>query len=589
VWVGEGTESAWLSPNSGFRAFFLDRIRKLARLPIDALWIDVPLYHETGSEWADASKPAVQAYRSWASARRIADASLPGAVDPADQRFLDWVRFRHENLAAYVADIQRAARAVKPSLFSIGEVYPMDYMDAMTTGLDATFLAHLPGLAFAWEIDAVSNRDGMKYASIRDMHSQIAMLKWGAAVGRGWPGVGFSYGKRETDAALVMGAVLASGLAPLECRIPDMTASVGSAFRARSYSFLADHAQELTGEREAKVGVWYSSSTRDRFDFEEGGYYGKYVELEPVIEDPQWWAEHPDDSPLKKPHLGGWRAAAHYLLGEKIPFRPLIERPEGAGPDSFGGLEWIWLPSVRALSESDAERLRRFVEEGGRILAAGHEPGTHDRYGRPREEALLADLFPAWNAHDRATHAGNGFALARPGVTPEALFDTGARGDSIRDALSMNVMPHVDPVVRVEQNRVYLEIIRQVEGENRQSVALVDLIGVQRPVAPPDRLLDVHFRPPAGARRITAHVSGPGRPDRRIPIERGGTARIRDEFVSLSVRATPFAFVTFRWETAASDPPVLSSRRGEVPSWLAEPIESAMTFVKESMRNASLP
>ncbi|NNE10084.1 MAG: hypothetical protein HKN20_16095, partial [Gemmatimonadetes bacterium] len=37
VWVGEGTESAWLSPNSGFRAFFLDRIRKLARLPIDAL------------------------------------------------------------------------------------------------------------------------------------------------------------------------------------------------------------------------------------------------------------------------------------------------------------------------------------------------------------------------------------------------------------------------------------------------------------------------------------------------------------------------------------------------------------------------
>ncbi|NNE06964.1 MAG: hypothetical protein HKN20_00245, partial [Gemmatimonadetes bacterium] len=270
-------------------------------------------------------------------------------------------------------------------------------------------------------------------------------------------------------------------------------------------------------------------------------------------------------------------------------FRPLIERPEGAGPDSFDGLDWIWLPSVRALSESDAERLRRYVKEGGRILAAGHEPGTHDRHGKPRERALLTDLFPAWNDHDRATHVGNGFALARPGLTPEALFDTGARGDSIRAALSMNVKPHVDPVVRVEQDRVYLEIIRRVEGENRQSVALVDLIGVQRPVAPPDRLLTVHFRPPADARRITAHVSGPGRDDRRIPVERGGSGGSRDEFVSLSVRATPFAFVTFRWETAVSDPPVLSSRRGEVPSWLAEPIESAMTFVKESMRNASLP
>ena len=47
----------------------------------------------------------------------------------------------------------------------------------------------------------------------------------------------------------------------------------------------------------------------------------------------------------------------------------------------------------------------------------------------------------------------------------------------------------------------------------------------------------------------------------------GGSAGSRDEFVSLSVRATPFAFVTFRWETAVSDPPVLSTRRGEVPSW----------------------
>jgi hypothetical protein len=50
-WVGATDESAWLCPRSGYREYFLRRVEQLARTGLDALWIDVPVFMQTGAPW----------------------------------------------------------------------------------------------------------------------------------------------------------------------------------------------------------------------------------------------------------------------------------------------------------------------------------------------------------------------------------------------------------------------------------------------------------------------------------------------------------------------------------------------------------
>ena len=43
-----------MSPNSsGYRDYFIDCVKQLADTVVDGIWIDFPLYLETGVEWPD--------------------------------------------------------------------------------------------------------------------------------------------------------------------------------------------------------------------------------------------------------------------------------------------------------------------------------------------------------------------------------------------------------------------------------------------------------------------------------------------------------------------------------------------------------
>lgn len=58
IWVSPGEESAWLSPNSGYKDFFIDRVEKLAATNLDGVWLDVPIYLDTGTKWTGTEPPA---------------------------------------------------------------------------------------------------------------------------------------------------------------------------------------------------------------------------------------------------------------------------------------------------------------------------------------------------------------------------------------------------------------------------------------------------------------------------------------------------------------------------------------------------
>jgi hypothetical protein len=86
----------------------------------------------------------------------------------------------------------------------------------------------------------------------------------------------------------------------------------------------------------------------------------------------------------------------HALVRARIPYLPIhvdeIEQQRGA-------LSVLILPNVGALSNTQAASIRRFVQQGGSLVATGHT-GLYDEWGDPRSDFALADLFACHRVGD---------------------------------------------------------------------------------------------------------------------------------------------------------------------------------------------
>lgn len=552
-WVEPGTESAWMSPNTAYRDYFLARVRKLAQTSIDGVWVDVPVYLDTGSAWAGAEPAAGDAFRQWSIAKGLGGAGglpTPTEIDPDDPTFRAWTWWRHENLADFIEDIRRTALDANPDFMVIIEDFPVDYMDSAGAGLDGALRRSGDHFIRVWEIDSVSNTRGMQWATIEDFSSKIAMYKWAAACERENPPWSFVYGNQPLDAGLVMAAAVATRNMPFEAKTPDMIESVGTAFRRNWFGFIRDHEDALLRPRRmAQVGVWFSSATRDYLDYSLGGVYGMYINNEPPVSDPEWWSYGSTDSATFNPHLGGWRGAAHALSLLHVPFKPITDPGDPAM--ALREVALLWLPSVIAMSDESAQIIRDFVARGGVVIATGRMPGTLDELGRPRSESALADLFDA-GAPNQVRPFGAGLAVLRLDVEGRHLF--GLFGDPVLAAQGLHAMnelirAHVPDVVRIEgaPPGVHMEISRPVD--DRQYLYLVNATGLQLPLVSAPVSLIIEYRPPAGKHVAAADIATPDQNGQRGAAT---VARQSDGTYRMEVRVDQFAMVTIALEAAAT-------------------------------------
>lgn len=517
-WVAPDAESAWMSPNSSYRAYYLQRIRKLAATALDGIWLDGNIYLETGAAWAGTEVDARIAFRQWSRARGLGGVNgltTPGNVDSTDAAFRAWIRWRHENLADFVEDVRRAALAINPDLVVIVESAALDHMDATTVGLDGTLRRSATNFLRVWEVGTVSSELGMQWASIEDFTSKIAIHKWAAACeGENIPW-SFVYGREPLDAGLSMAVALATGNAPFEARTPDMFVSVGAAFRARWFGFVRDHEHALlTLRRMPSVGIWYSAATRDYQDYPLHDGYGLYITTEPPNDDPAWWSTGKGDSAMANPHLGGWRGAAHVLTQLHVPFAAIVDRLEepGAMAAALRDVPLLWMPSVGAISDDAAHVIREYVRQGGTVLATGTVPGMLDELGNRRSRSVLADVFDlAAGSGAGERSLGQGVAIYRPDLQGRDAF--ALAGDAGRAA---RVVAAIDDIVRArvparirlrDDAPAYVDISR-LDGD-RQYLYIVNLAGVQQPIVSAPVDLAIEYRPPPGMRVVTAYVATP--------------------------------------------------------------------------------
>lgn len=362
-WVPPEGESAWMSPNSGYKDYFINRVKKLAsETNLDGIWIDVPLYLDTGAPWSDMSPGAKVAYESWSLQQGHNNGlgySLPTVADINDLNFRLWLEWRHINLSNFIEEVRSESIQSNPDWLFVTEVYPMDYMDTLWTGLDGARLQSPDKFIKVWEVDSVSNGQAMKYAHVEDYSSRIAMYKYARGVDRGTPSWGFTYGFEVPDAALGIGAAIATKTIPFETKTPIMTETVDGNMRKEWYGFIKDREEALfKTDRLSRVGVWFSSATREYYDYSQGGRYGMFLQEQPPVEDPDWWAQFVGASLIKLPHVSAWRGAAHGLHQLGIPYKCVVDPALSSDLD---GLEVLWLPSVVALSDARANDIKSFV------------------------------------------------------------------------------------------------------------------------------------------------------------------------------------------------------------------------------------
>ena len=597
AWVSSTEESAWMSPFSGYREYFLARIRRLAATAIDGIWIDVPLFMDTGAAWPDINPGAQAAFRSWSAARGDDGGKgydVPLATDFKSPVFRAWIAWRHIALAGFIEAIRKAALEVNPETTIIIENFPLDYLDATDKGLDGAFRVSGDRLLHVWENDSVSNLQGMLYARPEDFVNKIAMYKWARAADRESPSWSFSYGHTAADASLVMAASVATGNAPFECQTPEITLSADGSFRTDWFGFLRDHAAPLLNTpREEQVGVWFSSASRDYLDYdhqEAYGIYGMYVTTSSPTADPSWWSTDSDDSAAVKPHLGGWRGAANALIQAQIPFRPIVSPGDPAS--QLDDLEVLWLPSAQAMSDEEIELVRSFTERGGLLIATGHFPGDLDEFGGERlDNPLRADFdLPRSDVlESRFTRIGSGLAFYRGSLDARDTFATevGREDAAYASEQVLRILrTHTQQTFDSPEPWLLLEPLPVAEGV--QTVAALDFTNLQQPFQPGPRKVTIRYRPPAGQRlaSVTAVARGLG--------TNGAVSQtqVAEGLWELELTIETFSILQLALEPATvASPPEAPTYTG--PSFATadrrQAAEAGLQFVLKKLRPSGMP
>lgn len=551
-WVGPGDESCWMSPNGGYADYFKARCAKLVTdTVIDGIWVDVPLYLDTGAPWSDVSPAGQAAFTAWSAARGDNNGnglSVPTVVDFNDPLFRTWLQWRHENLASFIDDVRNGMHTLDPNFIVAIETYPMDYMDTVWTGLDPAYMGRPDNFLRVWEVDSVSNAKAMKFSTVEDFSNKIAMFKWARGLDRDMPTWSFVYGYEALDTGLTIAASVAAKNAPFECQTPVMTKTSDAPTRTRWFDFIRNNDEALLNvDRLARVGMWFSSATREYRDMADGAEYGMYLEQNPPTPDADWWAQGGNSSLRYAPHLAGWRGAAHGLHQLGMTYK-VVQTP-GADAAQIGDVSLLWLPSVGCLSDAEATLIRNFVSNGGTVFATGKTPGMYDETGAFRSVSVLDDLFGFGgngNPVARMNEFGQGVAIYRPELKGADLF-AGQGGNS---GLAARTLGEVEQIVRIHTRDdlivnlpkgVFMDLSKQTTA-NQQHVYIVNYSGLQQPLIVNLLDLPVQYRAPAGFTVTGATVHSPDvqGTSGSVPV-----AEVAHGVFETLVRVDQFAMITF--------------------------------------------
>ncbi len=387
-WVCETCEDVWLSPaHPEFRRLTMEKAARLAASGLDGLWFDVPfLTFDFGAgwqnQWADLSPAARALFRQQTGLSLPEPPFTPDWNDPTWQAYVAW---RYRLIREFVGEYAQTVHAVNPDFRLIMET-------SVTPGPFSTQHAASP-----LDLPLVSDLTAHELGGLERPVQYFSTLNFLATL-LAWRHIDTSFGQPSwllsyveaghedtvAQAQLHAATVLGAGFNYYTSGDEGMARLVDADFRRQLFAWIAAREADLYDpvlRPYANVAVWYSQST---VDYRDRGL---------------WETSDRTDA---------FYGALSLLLESHIPFEVLSERQL----ERLADFDVLILPQVEALSDAQAEALRAWVQEGGRLLVTGEEASLYDERGNRRTDYALADLFGVtvdeadWQIYVRQTGAG---------------------------------------------------------------------------------------------------------------------------------------------------------------------------------------
>jgi hypothetical protein len=451
-WVDPNTESAWMSPHSPYADMFLERIKRIAETAVDGIWLDVPIYNDIATAWSDTSPGAAEKFHA------DTGMTIPTAVNWDDPVWRRWIAWRYSEISNFLLRVRDAARSVRSDINIIVETVSLDYDAATMLGLDGSTMKTVPGMIQVWEVDAVSDKTGMRDAKPDDWISLIGMSKFAKAASGQKPSWIFTYGKQADDGLLVMAEALAAGNHPYETKIPLMTTTVGASFRKRMFSWIKrEEVRLFESESAAKVGVYFSPESRDYLDKASGTGLFATTKSKDVL----WWSAEEEDSVYSLTYLAEYRGMIKWLTHNHIPF-DIVVRPDAAELSRY---DTLIAPALTAISDADAELLDRYVAKGGHLVVTGPRPGMLDEFGNRRSATALSSLTSLKSSQASTLVANSNGAVHSAELPGKSYLISGspaasrAISDLVGDYVHSPIVTNANKDVHVELRRSGSELL----------------------------------------------------------------------------------------------------------------------------------
>lgn len=372
-WIAPGDEDVWISPYAiEWRKQYMERVRQIAATGIDGIYVDIPYWmtHFEGWEqtWASFDDYTIEAFRNRTGLNARTDLKLGDFNDP---NFRKWVDFRIDTITAFMHEIDQNAKSVNPQIRTIPEIYPGIEEAAVRVGADVYELYPV--------VDAIAHEyeygEGDHTASARTpldwFFYQIGMHAF-RAFGQGkatwilnysWDG-DKNIVPREPMLNLAMSQIMA-GANMWDAKGHSMSGSNDIGTRTQIFDWVRKYETHFYSPRTplAPIGVYFSPKSRDYFaeDF-----------------------------------ITSFRGVMMLLMQKHWAFQVVTPRTL----KDFRGSTLV-LPDVRVLSDDEANLLKRFVEQGGNLVATGKQslPALDKRVvrfsecpGKAYVEALTRDF-----------------------------------------------------------------------------------------------------------------------------------------------------------------------------------------------------
>ncbi|MBD3189224.1 MAG: family 10 glycosylhydrolase [Candidatus Heimdallarchaeota archaeon] len=387
-WVGEATESAWVTPLAPeWRSQYLSNIAAIAATGVDGIYIDIPFWvvyypNQNGDPtWGSFDNYTVNEFISRYGHNPPLDKSEFSLENPI---FIEWLEFRISIIQEFFADVSITAKAINPEIKIIAESWLPQGIYGLFSGADPYYLYdYLDVVTYEFSIEGFAEaftQDLWLYQTVKDLLYR--------ALDHDHPSWVLDYGVYPDDSALLAAEHVLFGTNFWETKGPRMVDTVGLDYRRELFSWIDQFSPYLYGEWEIAnpIAVYYSPQTRN-FVYSLESILNPIIECDEGVYVDQFYGAYEE-------YIGGHHDYEMYgfagmLLRSHIPTRIITSR-DLSNLESLN-VELLILPDVAAMNGTEVKFIQDFAAKKPVIATADSSLYYHN--GTTREDFALATLF----------------------------------------------------------------------------------------------------------------------------------------------------------------------------------------------------